>query len=343
VHRQLEAILTRATGQDPAAFSVRLRPAAVHQTNRLYDVWANGRHLIAKEFLQPDELTVAPACEFGALKRLAHLDIAPQPVFYDPALGPVVVYAFMEGRMWARQRPSPAQLEILAALWLQVNQEPVAGLWLSRGQQQAPLQLAAQFLAWFEVYRQWAESHFPPAISPAQQCLRLLAQRQELFATLDRLPATLRFCRSDARFANIIQRPDGRLGMVDWEDSGLRDPARELADLLTHAEQEDLLDEAGWRPFLDHYLPPHQAGDRRLAERLHLYLGVAPIFWLALLLNAGVQRAQAGSLSGWQINEMPANERLRRYLARALAWPDPNFDAVIEQLEEGRFFPLDNL
>jgi len=28
------------------------------------------------------------------------------------------------------------------------------------------------------------------------------------------------FCRSDARFANVIARPDGRLGLVDWEDSG---------------------------------------------------------------------------------------------------------------------------
>jgi hypothetical protein len=80
-----------------------------------------------------------------------------------------------------------------------------------------------------------------------------------------------------------------------------------------------------------------------LAERLHLYLGIAPIFWLALLLNAGVQRAHAGDLSGWQINEMPANERLRRYLARALAWPDPHFDAVLEQLEGCCFFPLDDL
>jgi len=59
------------------------------------------------------------------------------------------------------------------------------------------------------------------------------------------------FCRSDARFANVIARPDGRVGLVDWEDSGLRDPARELADLLHHPNQEDLIDAEGWQPFLD--------------------------------------------------------------------------------------------
>jgi thiamine kinase-like enzyme len=30
----------------------------------------------------------------------------------------------------------------------------------------------------------------------------------------------MRFCRADPRFANVITRPDGRLAMVDWEDSG---------------------------------------------------------------------------------------------------------------------------
>jgi len=69
------------------------------------------------------------------------------------------------------------------------------------------------------------------------------------------------------------------------------------------------------------------------------YLAIFPIFWLALLLNAGVRRAQAGALSGWQINEMPANERLRRYLARALAWPDAAFDSHLASLPVARFFP----
>jgi hypothetical protein len=32
------------------------------------------------------------------------------------------------------------------------------------------------------------------------------------------------FCRSDARFANVIARRDGRVGLVDWEDSACATP-----------------------------------------------------------------------------------------------------------------------
>jgi thiamine kinase-like enzyme len=69
------------------------------------------------------------------------------------------------------------------------------------------------------------------------------------------MPAPLVFCRSDPRCANVIARPDGRLGLGDWEDSGLRDPGREVADLLLHPNQEDLV--AG--PVWDAFLRPYQA------------------------------------------------------------------------------------
>ena len=336
---RLHTILSRATGLDAAALTVKERPPLAYQSNRLYDVWAGDRRLIAKEYLRPDELAVAPACEFNALQRLAGLDVAPQPVFYDPALGPVVVYAYMAGEMWNRKRPSPDQLQQLADLWLQLHALPVNGLWLSRGHYASPLELAGKFQLWLQTYREWGAAHFPPAVPLADLSLDILQTRQPLFESLERLPVTLRFCRSDNRFANVIQRPDGRLGLVDWEDSGLRDPACEVADLLTHANQEDLLDEEGWRPFMDRYLPVHQAADAAFAERLHSYQAIFPIFWLALLLNAGVGRAQTGALSGWQINEIPANERLRRYLARALAWPDAAFDSHLASLSSSRFFP----
>jgi hypothetical protein len=241
--------------------------------------------------------------------------------------------------MWNRKRPSPAQLRQLADLWLQLNALPVNGLWLSRGHYASLMELAGRFQLWLQTYREWGAAHFSPAAPLADLSLDILQKRQAVFENLERLPSTLCFCRSDARFANVIQRPDGRLGLVDWEDSGRRDPASEVADLLTHANQEDMLDEQGWRPFLDHYLPVHQTADAAFAERLRNYLAIFPIFWLALLLNAGVRRAQAGELSGWQINEMPANERLRRYLARALAWPDAALDSQLASLPASRFFP----
>jgi hypothetical protein len=107
---------------------------------------------------------------------------------------------------------------------------------------------------------------------------------------------------------------------VDWEDSGLRDPARELVDLLHHPNQEDLLDAEGWQPFLDRYLPSRSA-DTGFGERLRGYLALFPVFWLGVLLTEGLRRAAGGTLQGWLINDLEPNQRLRRYVARGLAWP----------------------
>jgi hypothetical protein len=104
--------------------------------------------------------------------------------------------------------------------------------------------------------------------------------------------APLRFCRSDPRFANVIARPHGRVGLVDWEDSGLRDPAPELADLLHHPNQEDLLGPEGWQPFLDRYLPTCR-DDPGFGEWLRGYLALFPVFWLGVLLAEGLRRAES--------------------------------------------------
>lgn len=109
----LQHIIEQAIGQK---VQISLRPPLTFQSNRLFDVWVNGRHLIAKEFLKPEEEPDAPAREFGALQLLEPLNIAPRPVFYDPEIAPVVVYEFMAGEMWDRKRPSPHELAQLAQL-----------------------------------------------------------------------------------------------------------------------------------------------------------------------------------------------------------------------------------
>ena len=147
------------------------------------------------------------------------------------------------------------------------------------------------------------------------------------------------FCRADARFANVIQRPDGRLGLVDWEDSGLRDPARDVADLLTHPNQEDLLSPDEWQDFLHPYLAGRRNVDPHLHHRLSLYLAVFPIFWLATFLERGIHLADVDGLGDWTINGLTANVRLRRYLARALAWPHADFSGQLAALDGLDFFP----
>ena len=330
--------VTQALGNKAAIFE---RTPLDYQSNQLFDVWLSGRHYIAKKYLKDDELKDAPRREFAALQLLASLDVAPQPVFYDPDLGPVVIYQFLDGTMWDRTPPTAVQLDQLAELWLTVNNLPTDGLWLSRGMERSMQDVSAMFHSYLARYETWAKQHFPSGLAGVPHCWQLLERLPAILDSFAQLPAPpLLFCRSDPRFANVIQRPDGRLGLVDWEDCGLRDPARDVADLLTHPNQEDLLNEEAWQAFLRPYTAARLKTNPYFNERVHYYLAIFPIFWLLGLLNYGVSRAEAGqSLINWQTNELPVNIRLRRYLALAQAWPDKLTATDLASLAKLNFFP----
>jgi aminoglycoside phosphotransferase (APT) family kinase protein len=343
VSEAVAELVARAIGVAVNAVRVDLRPPVEHQSNRLYDVRVDGRHLIAKEFLKPDEFTTSPWREHRALELVAPLDLAPAPVCIEPAAtaahGPVVVYEYLEGEAWDRRRPTAAQLGRLARTWLVVNRVPTDGLWPSRGQERSFAEAEAWFREGLRAYGGWAAAEFPPGRRGLDLCLELLERRRPIGQELGDREPLLCFCRSDPRFANVIERPDGRIAMVDWEDSGLRDPARDLADLATHPNQEDLLSADDLAAFLGPYLAERSALDADLERRMQLYLAIFPLFWLADLMRSGARRAQTGRLSGWSINGLPPNARLRRYLARALAWPASDFSAQLDPLADLSFFP----
>lgn len=343
----IQAAAADALGVDARMVRVVERPAPSFQSNRLYDARVRDdegqeRHLIIKEFLKPEEFNEAPAREFEALRMLAHLDVAPQPFLMRPHFNgtrPLVVYEFMPGEMWDRRRPAPDELRKLADLWLLLNELPIEGLWLSRGQE-TPLVRKMQLQErMYGEYAAWAEAHFAPGVRAAELCLAALRARQDVVEELQAAAPLLCFCRADARFANVIARPDGRVGLVDWEDCGLRDPALDVGDVVMAPNQEDLLAWEDWQPLLQPYLKQRGRYDAGLERRMVLYLALFPLAWLGWLLSAGVARARQGSLQGWQIHEMGANEKLRRYLARARAWPSPAFDQELARLEDVRFFP----
>jgi aminoglycoside phosphotransferase (APT) family kinase protein len=334
----IKQIVAQALGSDTA---VSLRTRLTFQSNQLFDVWQNGRHYIAKKYIKEAEQHDAPRREYAALQLLAPLDIAPQPVFYDPELGPVVIYEFLEGTMWDRAKPTAVQLTQLATLTLQLNNLPTEGLWLSRGMERSIPEILASFHGRFARYSQWAERHFQPGLAAIAPCWALLDRLPALVTAFSQLPdPPLRFCRSDPRFANVIQRPDDRLGLVDWEDCGLRDPARDIADLLTHPNQEDLLTDEEWDVFLRPYTAAMQQYDPHFSERVHHYVPLFHLFWLSILLNSGVSRAEAGrSLTDWHVNELPANIRLHRLMVQALAWPARTTAADLASLAKFSFFP----
>jgi aminoglycoside phosphotransferase (APT) family kinase protein len=341
-HETLHAFVQQVLGGRMANLRITSRPSLEYQSNQLYDLWADGRHLILKMFLKPEEQAVAPLREFRALELLADFDIAPQPIFYDPARGPVVIYEYMDGEMWDRYRPSVPELAQLAELWLKMNSMPTDKLWLSRGYDQDWDTNVTKIQGWFQTYAAWAADEFKPGERVADLSLELLARSRPVIQELSACEPLLCFCRADPRFANVIRRPDGRLGLIDWEDSGLRDPARDLADLLTHPNQEDLLTMPQWQAFLRPYLAARGQLDGQMAHRMQLYLAIFPLFWLALLLGQGVKLTRTQQTSGWMINSLPANVRLRNYLARALAWPALDFSEQLNTIANLDFFPSEN-
>jgi len=342
VQEMLTALVRQVAGLPQTQVRVAIRQPLSIQSNRLYDVRAGHQHLILKEYLKEPEFEDAPRREFAALQLLEPLDIAPHPLYRQPPkspLGPIVLYEYLEGTMWDRRQPSAQELTQLADLWLQINSLPTEGLWMSRGYERSLTDTLARFHTTFCAYRDWVEAAYPLARRPASLCLDLLEKCRPVVRELASIEPLLCFCRSDPRFANVIARPDGRLGLVDWEDSGLRDPARDLADILLHPNQEDLLEENDWWAFTEPYTAGCAETDPGMADRAHYYELLFHVFWLAALIRSGLERARTGRLMGWQVHEMTANQRLRRYLARGIAWPKADFAAELESLNKTAFFP----
>jgi hypothetical protein len=348
VDARLTEIVRRLAGGSTADIQVQLRPRPPleHQSNRLYEAWADGRHLIVKEYLKPEEHDSAPICEYRALELLAPLDVAPQPVGIEPKAGPghgpIVVYEYLDGEMWGRRKPSAEELRTLAEVWLRIDSLSEQVDWDARGTNHSVAARYARFSDRFQAYRVWTEAAFPAGTVAARRCFDVLNRRWADVRELDAcLARGLRrsFGPADTRFANVIRRPDGRIGLVDWEDGGLTDPARDVRGLLSHPEQEDLLTREEWQPFLEPYLAALVPLDVLLPRRIELYMAIDPIFWLSVLFHEGMRRAERGDLDTWRVNGMSPSLRLRRYLARVLAWPDPDYTGHLAHLDGFQFFP----
>lgn len=339
---ELQALAAQLADLPVEGIGVSLRTPLAHQSNRLYDIRAQGWHWIAKEYLKPDEFDDAPQREYGALNLLKHLDIAPQPVHVAPPVGtrgPLVIYEFMAGEMWDRHSPTAGELNQLADLWLTMNAVEDDNLWLARSMEHSLSEIVERFSVTFQRYADWVEADFPQGRAAARLCQEMWAQRRQVLPELVNQKPVLCFCRSDPRFANVIRRPDNRLGLIDWEDSGLLDSALDLADLITHPNQEDLVSQAQWQAFLQPYIAERSRHDPGLARRMHLYLAIVPVFWLTIIINREMQRVQNEITAEWMMNELPASVRFRRYLARALAWPEADFEDKLKDLAGLDFFP----
>jgi|GEM_PF-1776765 aminoglycoside phosphotransferase (APT) family kinase protein len=338
----LISVFAKAAGISPAALRLTLRPSLDHQSNSLYDVQTNSAHWILKEYLKEDEWEESPRREFEALNLLKPLGIAPRPLFFEPLSSshkPLVAYEFMEGEMWGRCRPSQSQLAQLAQVWIAMHNLPTENLWLSRGFDSIT-SLESRLLAGAQIYNAWVESEFPSGRQAAEILLAECERRHSIFAELSSCQPALCFCRADPRFANVIQQPNDEIGLVDWEDSGLRDPAIDSADLIMHPNQEDLLSPDEWNAFLQPYLVVRGKLDTEYSHRIHLYQAIFQLLYGMRILMQAVSQLQNRQPVQPLVNEMPIQTRLRRYWARMMAYPATDFSSQLESLANTQFFPL---
>ncbi|MEL7433294.1 MAG: aminoglycoside phosphotransferase family protein [Chloroflexota bacterium] len=325
---------------DAQNIQIKKRPPLDIQSNALFDVYTGQHRWIAKVYLKEAEYDSAPLTEYRNLKRLAPHGLAPTPIAhfaYDGMHQPVVIYDYIDGEMVDRRPLTVAEMRDFAEMWVRLNRLPTDGLWHSRRWDEF---LPERFAYWDSVYAEyiaWAKTHMPQAVEPVQEAYALYETHADTLATINphALPAdTLCHCHADPRFANLIQRPDGSFVYVDWEDGGLRDPAFVIGNMMVQPNQEDLLSKAHWDAFLDVYCAGMGYARIDFEARVNAYKIGTALLWFGGLLRFLAHKADNGEHVGFRINGMPANQRLRRYLARCMATVgDATMDDLLAQYE----------
>jgi hypothetical protein len=217
--------------------------------------------------------------EWNTLHALAEagLAIAPLPILLDRDLyaWPVVVQSWVEGEPLLHPPHDDADWEAILAHMLAVHQ-----LTADRVQRSLPAPVlnastAAEALAQIR----WQLERVPDEDRPPR--LTALIDKVERC----RFPAwdapTLTLCRADPHMRNFIRR-DGPWASVDWEYSGLGDPAFDIADLIAHIAHLDV-PAARWDWFIDQYTARNADADSR--TRIDVYLPLMLVWWTARVVR----------------------------------------------------------
>lgn len=200
--------------------SARVTPIEGGTVNRSFIVETPG----GRYFLRLHEAVgVALGADHAREARLqaaaAHAGLAPPLIHADPAHR-FAVSEFLDGRVW-----TPADFEV-------EGQVRRLGITLQRVHEvlppiAAPFDLAALLEGFFE--------RITAAVPAERAPLGALIERARgIFGKVasDTRGATL--FHSDPHHSNLIERPDGRLQLVDWEYAAVGDPLYDLACVLAY-------------------------------------------------------------------------------------------------------------
>jgi aminoglycoside phosphotransferase (APT) family kinase protein len=239
-----------------------------------YHSWAGGEHL--REWAG---LTLLDRHAPG---------LAPCPLEQRYAEGaPEVVMTRVPGESLGGAPLDPEQVAALGAAMRRMRRAvPDGELGALDERRSGPRDMVAMLRAWVREPREPVTDEVDEALVAAA---RLLASG-DVDAMTGPLPERA-FAHADGNLGNIVW--DGeRCCVVDFEDSGLSDPAYEVADLLEHVSVwlPGLLEADALVPVLD--FEPAQV------DRLRSYRRLMSVFWLLMLLpgNPAHHRNPVGSL-----------------------------------------------
>lgn len=197
--------------------------------NILYRVSANSSTFAVKFTIQDARFRAWR--EYSALTALQNmgLQLAPKPILLDQLsyAHPVIVMTWIEGEVSKHPPKNEAEWTKLLSHYSAIHSvnETNAGVTLPIAALTIPETSYCRQFVISETQRtpekKWTKEHF--------KLLRLFESLK--IPCLPKVQPVL--CRNDPNTTNYIRRKNNWLS-VDWEYSGLEDPAFELADLLTH-------------------------------------------------------------------------------------------------------------
>lgn len=254
--------------------------------------------------------------EFSSLRLLEslNLQVAPRPLYFDQERYrlPVVVQTWIEGTPLKLPPEDDAiWTDILLAYHVvhQVTDEVIqerglalrpCGLVTERPEK--ALTGLVEFLAQIPIGEQ------PRTLS------ELLAELERFALPLIQVSSCLG--HGDATVRNMLHTASGVV-LVDWEYSGLCDPAHEIAKIMTHPHAKDVSEER-WQWVAEHYA--QMVGDASFRQRIQVQYALALIWWCIRLVygrSVLLQRPTRRLVGSAPEAEISSDENIERYLLRA--------------------------
>jgi len=254
----------------------QVRPLA-SGNNRLWRVTRAADDWVVKLTIRDDRDRARR--EYAALTLMAHAapGIAPTPLYLDPDTYEqgVVVQTWVAGTpLWSPPNDDAAWLKVVQAYArVHAARRPDGAAWAASDE---PL-LRPATLAEARAGAHSLAQQLPPEGQTAPLAA-LLAALDAL--TLPDLPVTWGWGHGDANIRNSVAS-EGGVTLVDWEYSGVTDPAQEIAKLMSHPAAAGA-GEARWAWVAETYAA--LSGRPAMRERVQWFYALRLAWWSVRLL-----------------------------------------------------------